>query len=201
MNIFKEALLRLRKTQGQLKWGSCIRTKCYFTWRVNTCLSYVNLSTVDMSKYPCLRGARSYIRHGWIWMFSWGGMCITQETQHVHKGLIIPWVFTWGGFNKAHRQHFCLERKIMVTWSQFGKAMNSLSFPRRIKYLEIGSRIVKVVIPLHTHVNIIQGLISGERPLFTDFWLCPGAWKLGPLCVFLTTRVSWNQCGAITTGW
>lgn len=57
----------------------------------------------------------------------------------------------------------------MVTWSQFGKAMNSLSFPRRIKYSEIGSRIVKVVIPLHTHVNIIQGLISGERPLFTDF--------------------------------
>lgn len=67
------------------------------------------------------------------------------------------------------RQYFCLERKIMVTWSQFRKAMNALSIPQRIKYLEIGSRIVKVVIPLHPHVNIIQDLISGERPLFTDF--------------------------------
>lgn len=78
-NIFKEALLRLRKTQEQLNWWSCIRTKCYFTWRVNTCLSYVTLSTVDMLKYPCSRGARSYIRHGWIWMFSWGACALPKK--------------------------------------------------------------------------------------------------------------------------
>lgn len=57
----------------------------------------------------------------------------------------------------------------MVTWNHFRKAMNALSIPGRIKYLEIRPRIVKLVIPLRPHVNIIQDLISGERPLFTDF--------------------------------
>lgn len=78
-------------------------------------------------------------------------------------------------------------------YSQFRKAMNALPITQQIKYLEIGSRIVKVVIPIHPHVNIIHNRISGERTLFTDFWLCSGTWKLGPLCLFVTTWVSWNQ--------
>lgn len=87
------------------------------------------------------------------------------------------------------RQYICLERKIIVTWNQFRKAMNVLSIPRQIKYFKIGSRIVKVVIPLHPHVNIIQDLISDEHPLFTGFWLCSGTWKLSPLCLFLCVSV------------
>lgn len=46
--------------------------------------------------------------------------------------------------------------------------MNVLTIPWWIKYLELGSQIDEVVIHLYPHVGIIQDLISGEQPLFTD---------------------------------